>query len=315
MQYRPVDWGDLRYVLAVARNGSALRAAQVLGVNQTTILRRLEALEAQLGLPLFERRRSGHTLTQGGKLVVAVAERVERETQDLLHALSAQRRTLSGSVRLTTSESLAARLIAPCLRSFRERHPDVTVELVVADERLDVARGEADIALRASSRPEGAGIVARRLPDTHWTIYCAASYAAEKGMPAGREDISRFDIVGMEGRMAQLEGWRWLAAAAGDAPIRCRSNSLTNLVSNLKSGLGLGALPTIVGDAEPDLVRCFPPPPELSSEMWLIVREEVRSHAHIRALADHLAAYVRDIIDAADVKVTADSPAAQTAQS
>jgi len=309
MQYRLVDWGDLRFVLAVARTGSALRAAQHLGVNQTTVLRRVEALEATLGLPLFERRRSGHKLTPQGELVVAVAERFEREAQDLLNVLGAQRRTLSGSVRLTTSESLAARLIAPCLRSFRERHPDVTVELIVADERLDIARGEADIALRASSRPEGAGIVARRLPDAHWTIYCSASYAAERGMPAGREDIPKFDIVGMEGRMAQLEGWRWLAASADGAPVRCRSNSLTNLVSNLKAGLGLGALPTIVGDAEPDLVRCFPPPSELSSEMWLIVREEVRSHAHVHALADHLASYVRDIASPADSDLT-DGPRA-----
>src|SRR5690606_40164036 len=115
-----------------------------------------------------------------------------------------------------------------------------------------------------------------------------------------REDIHRFDIVGMEGRMAQLEGWRWLAAAAGGGPIRCRSNSLTNLVSNLKGGLGLGALPTIVGDAEPELMRCLAPPPELCSQMWLIVREEVRAHAHVRALADHLARYIRDIVNAAD---------------
>lgn len=300
MQYRSVDWSDLRYVLAVARAGSALRAAQHLGVNQTTVLRRLEALETTLGLPLFERRRSGHKLTPAGEQVAAVAEKFEFEIQGLHSALGAQRRALSGAVRLTTSESLAARLIAPFLRSFRERHPDIAVELVVTDERLDLARGDADIAVRASSRPQGAGIVARRLPDAHWTIYCSRAYAAEKGMPKCREEIPNFDIVGMEGRMAQLEGWRWLAAAAAGAPIRCRCNSLTNLVSNLKGGLGLGALPTIVGDAEPDLVRCLPPPRELSSEMWLVVREEVRSHAHIRAFADHLAAYIRDIVSEAD---------------
>jgi DNA-binding transcriptional LysR family regulator len=300
MQYRRVDWGDLRFVLALARAGSALRAAEHLGVNQTTVLRRLEALEASLGAPLFERRRSGHKLTPTGEVVVATAERIERDVHHLKSLLDAERRTLAGSVRLTTSESLAARLIAPCLRSFRQCHPEVTVEVLVSDERLDLARGEADIALRASSRPQGAGVVARRLPDAHWTIYCSRSYAAEKGMPRCREDIHLFDIVGMEGRMAQLEGWRWLAAAAANAPIRCRSNSLTNLVSNLKGGLGLGALPTIVGDAEPDLLRCFPPPPELSSEMWLIVREEVRAHPHVRAFADHLARYIREIVTTAD---------------
>jgi DNA-binding transcriptional LysR family regulator len=300
MQYRDVDWDDLRYVLAVARVGSALRAAEQLGVNQTTVLRRLEALEASLSAQLFERRRSGHKLTPAGRVVVTSAERIEREALGLKSALDAERRALSGSVRLTTSESLAARLISPCLRSFRACHPEVTVEVLVTDERLDLARGEADIALRASSRPQGAGVVARRLPDAHWTIYCSRSYAEERGLPKSREDIHRFDIVGMEGRMAQLEGWRWLAAAAAGASIRCRSNSLTNLVSNLKSGLGLGALPTIVGDAEPDLVRCLAPPPELSSELWLIVREEVRANAHVRAFADHLTDYVREIVSSAN---------------
>lgn len=295
-----MEWGDLRYVLAVARHGSALRAAERLGVNQTTVLRRLDALEATLGVPLFERRRSGQTLTPAGRLVLQAAERMEREAQDLESALNARRRTLSGAVRLTTSESLAARLISPCLRSFQQLHPDVVVELLVADERLDVARGEADVALRAGSSPQGGGIVARRLPDAHWTIYCARAYAAERGMPSRREEIHEYDIVGMEGPMAKLEGWRWLAAAAAGAPVRCRSNSLTNLVSNLKAGLGLGALPTIVGDAEPDLVRCLPPPPELTSQMWLIVREEVKAHPHVRALADHVAGYIREIVRTAD---------------
>ena len=295
-----MDWGDLRYVLAVARAGSALRAAQQLGVNQTTVLRRLEALEATFGVPLFERRRTGQKLTPVGERVLRSAEAIEQNMQDLMSAVDAHRRSLSGSIRLTTSESLAARLIAPCLRSFRELHPDVTVELLVTDERVDLARGQADVALRASSSPQGAGVVARRLPDSHWTVYCSRAYAAEHGVPKNRDEIPNFDVVGMEGRMAQLEGSRWLAEAAAGAPIRCRSNSLTNLVSNLKGGLGLGALPTIVGDAEPDLVRCFPPPPELSSEMWLIVREEVRGHPHVRAFADHVATYIREIVNAAD---------------
>jgi DNA-binding transcriptional LysR family regulator len=300
MQYRAVDWGDLRYVLAVARAGSALRAAEQLGVNQTTVLRRLEALETALGVPLFERRRSGHKLTPVGERVVRTGESIEREVQDLTSALDAHRRALSGSIRLTTSESLAARLIAPCLRSFQECHPDVTVELLVTDERLDLARGEADVALRASSTPQGAGVVARRLPDAPWTIYCSRAYAAERGMPRRREEIRKYDVVGMEGRMAQLEGSRWLAEAAAGAPIRCRSNSLTNLVSNLKAGLGLGALPSIIGDAEPELVRCFSLPPDLSSQMWLIVREEIKDHAHVRAFADHLATYIRRIVAEAD---------------
>ena len=287
-------WDDLQYVLAVARTGSALAAARRLGVNQTTVLRRLDALEAAVGAPLFQRRRSGQTLTPAGQLAAETAERMERELQAFNDALAARQRTISGSVRLTTSETLANRLVTPCLREFRRLHPNIQIELITADERLDVARGEADVALRASSRPEGAGIVARRLPDNDWTIYCSRAYAEERGLPQNRGAVCDHDIVGMEGRMAQLPGWLWLAASAPEANVRFRSNSLSNLALNLKAGLGLGALPVMIGDAEPDLVRCFAPPPELRAEMWLIVREELKGQPHVRAFTDYLTRYIRE---------------------
>lgn len=291
-----MDWDDLRYVLAVARAGSALGAARALCVNQTTVLRRLDVLEARLGAPLFQRSRTGQQLTATGELTAETAARVEREVEALNAALAAQRRTLAGSVRVTASETLANRLVTPCLRRFSALHPDIAVELIATDERLDIARGDADVALRAGIRPEGAGIVARRLPDSDWTIYCGRAYAAERGLPTCREDIARHDIVGMDGRLAQLAAAVWLAESAPGSAMRFRSNSLINLVSNLKAGLGLGALPVIVGDVEPDLVRCLPPPPELRAELWLVVREDLKSRPHIRAFTNFLTGYVRETL-------------------
>lgn len=293
MQYWPMQWDDLRYVLAVARAGSALRAASVLGVNQSTVLRRLDALEAALGSPVFERSTSGQVLTRVGRLVAEAAESMDEHARGLESAIEAQRRTLVGSVRFTTSEVLAGRLVTPCMRAFHALYPGVPVELITADERLDIARGEADVALRAAARPEGAGIVAQRLPDLDWTIYCSREYAADRGLPATRDALRGHDLVGLEGRMGQLPGWRWLSTSAPGAAVPVRSNSFVSLVSNLKAGLGLGALPTIIGDAEQDLVRCLPPPPELKAELWLIVREELKGVPHVRAFADFLANYVR----------------------
>jgi DNA-binding transcriptional LysR family regulator len=296
MQYPSMQWDDLRYVLAVARSGSASRAAQLLGVNQTTVLRRLDALEAAVGAPLFERRTSGQTLTRAGEVVAAAAERMEREARTLSTALAAQQRTLAGSVRLTASEVIDICLVSPCLRSFHARYPAIMVEVICTNDRLDIARGEADVALRAGVAPEGSGIVARRLPDIHWTVYCSRGYAAERGKPGSREQIRGHDIVGLEGKMAQLKGWSWLAASAPDAVIRLRSNSLINLASNLKAGLGLGTLPVIMGDTEPELIRCFPPPPELCAELWLVVREEVKAQPHVRALTEFLAGFIRETL-------------------
>lgn len=294
-----MQWNDLLYVLAIVRTGSALRAAEILGVNQATVLRRLDAIEAAAGTQLFERRRSGLRSTEVGRLVAEVAMRMEQEAQALENALAARRRTLAGSVRLTTSFGLADRLVIPGMRAFQALYPSIVVELLIADERLDIARGEADVALRAGSGPEGAGIVARRLPDAYWTVYCSRTYAAERGVPENRAAIPGHEIVGLDGQMGRLSAWLWLAASAPDAVIRFRSNSLINLVSNLKASLGLGVLPTLTGDAEPELMRCFPPPPELRSELWLMVREEIKAQPHVRAVTDFLASYIRDTMSTA----------------
>jgi DNA-binding transcriptional LysR family regulator len=294
MQYASMQWDDLRYVLAVTRTGSASKAARSLGVDQTTVLRKLDLLETTLGTSLFERRKTGQTPTPAGKLVAEAAERMEKEAHALENALATRRRVVGGAVRLTTSDGLAGRFVTPCMRSFQALYPGVTVELIATDERLDIAGGEADVALRGSSHPEGAGIVARRMPDILWTIYCSPAYAAERGIPDCRDALHGHDIVGFEGRLTRLPGWRWLSEAVPDAVVRFRSSSFVSMVANLRAGLGVGPLPTIIGDAEQGLVRCFPPPPELRDELWLIVREELKNEPHVRALTDFLASYVRE---------------------
>jgi DNA-binding transcriptional LysR family regulator len=290
-----MDWDDLRFVLAVCRGGSALAAAEELDVNQSTVTRRIEHIEKDLGVQLFERRQSGYVPTPHGLLVADTAERLEKAVRDLQSAIAARRRVLTGTVRLTTNEMLANRIVAPWLPSFQKLHPRVRIELVADDRRLNLARGEADVALRASSRPEGPGIVIRRMPGVAWAVYCSRGYADEHGTPTSRERIRAHAVVGLEGRLAQLQGPRWIKAAARDTRVRFRSNSLTNLVSSLRAGLGVATLPCIVGDSELELVRCFPPPPELEAEMWLILREGSKSAPQIRALADHLAAYLHSI--------------------
>jgi len=290
-----IDWDDLRFVLAVARAGSALRAARALNVNQTTVTRRIAQIEAVVGADLFESRQNGHLLTPLGQIVAAGAERIEGEVLALQSALSAQQRMLSGSVRFTSSEILTNRLVTPFLRGFRGQYPGVTVELVIDDRFLDLRRNEADVALRANSRPEGGGIVAQRLPDSAWAAYCSRPYADEHGAPSELNELNSHAIVGLEGAMARLPASLWLTQNAPGASISARSNSLINHVSAIKAGLGIGMLPCLVGDAEADLLRCLPPEPELDAELWLIVREDVKQAPHVRAFVDCLAAHITSL--------------------
>lgn len=293
-----IDWGDLRFVLAVARAGSALRAAKALGVNQTTVTRRVAVLEAAIGAELFERRRSGYHLTPLGQRVADAAASIEDRIKALESAICAEQRVLSGRVRVTAPEILANKVIAPWLSSFSKEHPAIAVELIADERYLDLARGEAEVALRATMRRpeplEGAGIVARKLACIGWSVYCSRAYAEENGAPGTLEALDGHPIVALDENMAHLPGPRLLARMAPRSRISARSNSLNNLVLTLKAGLGLATLPCIAGDAEPDLERCLPPIPELEADLFLVIREDVRSSAHVRAFADSLAAFIKD---------------------
>jgi DNA-binding transcriptional LysR family regulator len=291
--WRMIEWSDLRFVLAVSRAGSALRAAQALGVNQTTVMRRMAQLEGRVGAALFERKQSGYRATPLGERIAAVAARIEDEVIALESAIGAEQRNVSGSVRLTTSEALASHVVAPLLSNFRKAHAGILIELLADDRRLDLARGEADVALRTGSRPDGAGIVARRLPDVAWSVYCSRSYADEHGAPASVDALDGHPILDIDGALAGRPAPLFLSRAAPNSKVSARSNSLANLVSALKAGLGIAMLPCLIGDADSGLVRCMPPIRELDSEMWMIVREDVRSAPHIRAFADFLAAEIQ----------------------
>jgi DNA-binding transcriptional LysR family regulator len=296
---RVLDWDDLRHFLAVARAGSTLGAARLLGVNQTTVARRVASLEAALGgTALCERRQAGYRLTEAGQRVVEHAERMEAEAAALAQLLAAEGRRAAGTVRATTSEILANLIVVPFLQDFRRQHPMIRVELIVEDRRLDIARGEADVALRAGWRPlePGGGLVGRRLCDTGWSVYCSRGYADRHGgAPGTPEALAGHQVIGGEGALAQLESLRWLEATAAGAEVACRSSSLPNLLAVAKAGLGLTALPCFLGDAEPDLVRCLPPVEALKGSLWLVTREELRGAPHIRAFLDALAAHIRPL--------------------
>ena len=255
------DWNDIRHFLAVARTGSTLGAARAVGVNQTTVARRVAALEAELGMKLFEKRQSGYVLTEAGAALRPTAERIELEALAFATQAGATQRRVSGVIRVTTNEGLANALMVPALREFRRLYPEVRVDLVVDERRLDLVRGAADVALRSGSRPTEAGLVGRRLPDLAWAAYCSRDYAERYGCPDSIESLNRHVVISAEGPIESLPGWVWLSKAAPDADIAARSSSVTNMHSAVKAGLGVTVLPCILADADPALIRCLGPDP------------------------------------------------------
>jgi len=283
------NWNDLQYFIAVARSGSALAASRELGVNATTVARRVSELEDAIGMRLFDRHQSGFALTEAGLELQIAAERVEQEANAFFEQVAGIGRRISGVIRVTTNEGLANVVMSPALRAFRTIHPEIRIDLVVDERKLDLSRGGADVALRTGARPNETGLVARRLPSVAWAVYCSREYA---NRPISQEDLSNHPLIGAEGPIAALPGWTWLKSAAPTAEVVAKSSSLTNLISAVRAGLGISALPCFLADDDANMVRCVGPIHGARSNLWLVMREDLRDIHRFRVFADFLAAHV-----------------------
>lgn len=286
------DWNDLSSFLGVVRGGSTLAAARQLAVNQTTIARRIAALETALGTQLFERRADGYRLTEQGRALVAHAEAIEREAVGIISLSETWRRAAKATVRLTTTDTMLSLVVAPAVREVQAAHPGLAIELIADDRLLDLMRGEADVAIRAGARPLARGLVRLRLPDTVWGLYCSADYAERNGLPRRREDLATHRLVLGDRAIARLGGLRWLAEAAPDAEVAIRCNTVPNLVAAVRSGLGISAVPAIAA-ASHGLLRCLPDVAAFRGELWLLYPESLRNAPHIRLFVDEMVPRIR----------------------
>jgi DNA-binding transcriptional LysR family regulator len=284
-----LDWNDLRYFLAVAREGSTLGAGRALRVSQTTVARRISALERDLGLPLFEKRQAGYSLTPAGQELLERAVQVESSATSFADAAAAQSRTLHGTVKLTTEEVYAITLLAPILRELHERHPEILIELDTSQNVRDLGAGEADISLR-STKGDGqpAGLVGRQLCVDDWTLYCSRDYAARHGVPGTIGELKRHPFIGGGGGHLWLYYQAWLKELGLEGQVAMHHATSGGLLSGVRSGFGIAVLPCVVGDADPDLIRCVPPRTKHNRILWLFTHERCRHTPRVRTVIDFL---------------------------
>lgn len=283
------DWNDIRCFLAVARDGSTLAASRTLAINQTTVARRLAALEEALGLRLFERTPTGYRLSPAGTALLPAAEAMALEATGFLRQAEQQKRRISGAIRVTTTDILASMILMPALGDFAMVHPEVEVQAVIDDRALDLLTGEADIAIRVGGPATDQELVVRRLASAHWGLYCSTSYAERRGMPENEIDMLGHPLLGFEGALDRAPIGHWLRARAGNAVFASRSNTLLTHLNAIRAGLGVGALPRIEGDRHPDLSLCVPRIEAAEQAVWLVLRPEARGLKHVRAFVDFLA--------------------------
>jgi DNA-binding transcriptional LysR family regulator len=284
MQITADDWNELRLVLAVARAGGLIGAARTLKIDHSTAFRRLQAIEARLGQPLFERLPGGgYEPTAVGERMAAAAERMEDEALALARDIVGRDPRLTGRLKVTSSETLAYRLLTPHLAAFRRAHPGIVVELTIDNRVLSLTRREADVALRPM-RPKEGDLWGRKLADVAWTVYGTKDYLEAHGAPTTPADLKAHALIGWEESASEITAAAWLAAQVPASAVVYRTSSLVNQLAVAQAGIGLAVLPCYLGDPEPGLVRALPVPvPELARELWIVTHADLKRTARVRA--------------------------------
>lgn len=282
------DWDDLKHFLAVARHGSTTAAGRALNTDQSTVQRRITRLEQRIGQPLVERRPSGYRLTAYGQQLLPHAQQVEQQMLALQSVVQSSARELNGVIRLTCPEPLVARITrSPLLEHLHTRHPGLRVEFVMSDHYVDLGKGEADVALRSGDTVDNQ-LVGRKVADSLWAVYGGRDYLARQGSPARTEDLAQHAWTGFGESMGPHRAMQWLHQVAPGVRLVATSGSVLGLVQLAKANVGLAALPTALGDAEPDLVRVLGPVPELKRIWRLLTTRQLRRTPRVSAFFEFM---------------------------
>lgn len=281
-------WDDLRFVLAVAEAGSLAGAARSLRVNHTTVLRRLGAYEARLGVRLFERLPTGYVPSPVGEAMIAGLREVDAAIHEVERRAAGHDLRLSGTVRLATTDTLMASLLPDALALVRKNHPGIAIEVTTANAPVVLTRREADIALRPTSAPPET-LIGRRIASIGYALYAAENYLATRSA----SPLAAHAWIGPDDSLREAAIARWLRRSLPGLLPELRADSLLGLRELARAGLGVAPLPCYLGDGVEGLAR-LPGQGriELGSALWLLTHQDLRRVARIdavvRALADAL---------------------------
>lgn len=284
-------WDDVAVFLALYRERTTGRAAAALGVSQPTVVRRIAALEHALDLSLFGRTPTGLEPTEEADKLFPLAERVERAVCEFTAEVGSLAGTGLDVIRLTFLDHFE-RLLVPVLRQFRGRWPGIRTELLASDNVYDLSRGEADIAIRGREHPTGDEIVVHELPPCGWTVY-ASAHSELSDRPHSPGDVGNHPIALLDSSAGRLPVYRWLAEQAGSPSVPMRCSNYSALKSAIASGAAVSVLPFTVGNADRDLVACFPAIEEFDTPIYLIARRAILRRPPARDLFDSIATHFK----------------------
>ena len=277
------DCDDLKHFLAVAQHGSTTAAGRAMNIDQSTVQRRLAALEQRIGQSLVERRTTGYQLTAYGKSALPFAQAIEQGVLAFENFLQLSARELKGVLRLTCPEPIVLRISqSPLLERLYVAHPGLRVEFVMSDHYIDLKKGEADVAFRSGDTQDNL-LIGRKIADSLWAVYGSRDYLAHHGQPRHMAELAQHAWVGFDKTMANHRATLWLRQVVPGARLVATSASVLGTIHFAKANLGLAALPTALGDAESDLVRVLDPITELTRSWRMLTTRQLRRTPRVAA--------------------------------
>lgn len=280
-----MHWDDLRYFLAVTRAGQLGPAASHLGVDATTVGRRLRRLEIAIGERLFERTREGQILTEAGERLVQRVEAMEHAVAEIDRGGS-NSHDVSGLLRVSVSEGFGTWFVAHHLGEFASTYPRVSIDLVANNGFLNPSRRETDVAILLA-RPRKGPLVTRKLTDYSLGVYVARSYLDAKGPIETVDDLRRHPLIGYIPDLLYAPELRYLDEVSPKLAPRIRSSSINAQYRLTAAGAGVAILPCFIGDADPSLARIMPMV-NITRAFWLVTHEDTRQISRIRLFVDWL---------------------------
>jgi DNA-binding transcriptional LysR family regulator len=281
---RTLEWSDLQYFVAVCGRGSIGAAAQALGVNHSTVLRRIANLERTLDVRLFDRLPRGYVLTAHGHELAASVGGVAEQLDAAQRRVGGADLALSGTIRLTAPDTLLQALLLPLLARFQQEHPQVRLEVVADSRFLNLTQREADVAVRGSNRPPD-NLVGRHAGTIQTALYASRAYLDALGAQPHATDHR---WVGHDAALAHLQSAKWVRKHVPDERVVLRVDSLVALADAVAAGFGVGWLLCPLAAARPGLERLQPPPDEFDTQVWVLTHPDLRGVARIRALTGFL---------------------------
>lgn len=289
MNEQQIRWDDLQIVLAIAEAGSLSGASRTLRISHATVFRRLSEMERRLGVTFFERSRNGYMPTMAGEDLTVSAKRVQSEINSAERRIIGQDLTLTGSLRITTTDTLFAGLLSPLLASFRQTYPAITLEVVISNQLHSLTRREADIAIRPTCKPPET-LVGRKVSDISLAVYGQKALWQNTPLPLDLASLSSENWIGPDVHLGDTSLEQWMVGKN----VAYRLDSMLGMQLAVRHGAGIAILPCYLGGADDALLRLSEPIEALTTQLWLLTHPDLRHVARVHAFMEAITHGLRE---------------------